>query len=170
MLLRDNWPERGLIGPIGRELNKVAKILNGAVGFGGIQVFTELGGLEVYGGSGGSRTEGLWQPGEIDDDAGVITVGRGILIDNGRAYQVDEAPVIVESGTFDQPSYIYLEMPHGGEPRLANRSIDTFPVPDLDNYRLALIEVYLDQDQITIKERLCTQLVDITQLMSRFSS
>lgn len=59
MYLKDTWPEgSGLMGRLGRELNKVARLLNGATGYDGAQVFLTEQGLAVYGGGGGGG--GTW--------------------------------------------------------------------------------------------------------------
>lgn len=49
MNLRENWPERGLLAPVFRELNRIARLLNNVQGFDGVQVFHTPVGLHIYG-------------------------------------------------------------------------------------------------------------------------
>jgi hypothetical protein len=170
--LFDRWPEKGLIGPIGKELNKIARKLNGLRGFDGIEVFDTPTGLHIYGGAGGGADDGgLWAPGEIDpDDPHVIEVFGGILVDTMRAHRVLDATngVTVTSGTRQSPSYIYLRMPYDGTPSIASESVSQIPVPTKDEYRHPLIEVALERDEVVILRRLCRDVIVINGLMARF--
>lgn len=111
-----------------------------------------------------SREKFLWEPGEIDNDSGTIIIGDGILIDTTTAYEVEEAEVTVSAG---ESVYAYIEMPYNGAPTISTTTLPIIPVSDLSTYRHPLVELSRVDDVITVKRRLCTNVIVISGLLSR---
>lgn len=109
MLLRDTWPEKGLFGRVGRELNTIARILNGAVGFDGAQVFVERSGLQVYGGGRGVDLS-LFNFGvsgmDIDSGTPVLKLNSGIITTGVRRTAVQESQISLHG----HPAFVILKI------------------------------------------------------------
>ncbi|HMO03889.1 MAG TPA: hypothetical protein PKC67_02620 [Kiritimatiellia bacterium] len=160
--------------PLGKLVRDMARCLNHMYGANGVAVYpNEHGGLEIDAspGSGalGSSTvnyPGCWAPGEIDDTAGTIVIGRGIVVDTTRTYKVGPRAVTVAGGTTTQPTYIYLEIPHeSGSASIASTSIANLPTPTLTVYRIPLLEVAKISGRIVVVDRLCKDTVSIPGLL-----
>ena len=127
--------------------------------------------VDLPGGGGGGGADpypGLWLPGAIDDEAGTITIGAGIVIDTTRCYEVPAVAVTVVGGTLAAPNYIFLELPHEGTAVIFATSLGALPQPSETVYRHPLVKVAKIQGRITVIDRLCRDVISIPGLLGRF--
>lgn len=129
MRLKDNWPETGLLGRWGRWANQVSRIINGATGYDGAQVFVTDQGLQVYGGGGGSLNLSGFAFGIVAET--IIPGGRRVHL-RGGLVQVGTSVFNVGSTLIDvetSPSFIFMRAHRrDGNPALmvaANLPADT---------------------------------------------
>ncbi|HMO52301.1 MAG TPA: hypothetical protein PKE26_11905 [Kiritimatiellia bacterium] len=145
--LKDNWPEKGLLGLIGREFNKIARLLNGIEGFGGIQVFRTPAGLQFYGSQGLDLS--LFAFGWLGVDGQQAIIRGGYFKTFGQYTAVGGAENYVSiGGSIDNRHLIIAEISKQSGPRILPNSIlaSSFTGDTADTIRQPLYAVYLDDD------------------------
>jgi len=156
MRLRDNWPEKGLLGKIGRELNIIAKQLNGMVGFNGIEVRRTTSGINIFGSSSASDLS-RFSFGWLGTDGATAIIRGGIFKSYGQYIRVGRADTsgnrVSCGGNKNARHLIVVEARNGSASILANSIPEaSFSGDTADALYQPIYAVYLENGRVVLDE------------------